>query len=196
MLEHVRRDLILAVRLLRRSPLFTLTASASLAIGIGANTAIFAVANSLLFRPPEGIVAPESLVDIGTARGDGGLNPLPFSTYAEIARRATGFSGVYAQHMFPHIVSLTTAENPRAEGALTLDVTTNFFTVLGARPTIGRLFRDGDDESPVAVLDHRFWAKRFQSDPSVVGRVLRVNAKPVTILGVLAQGFQGTGLQT
>ena len=81
-LEDCRRDVAYGLRLLRRSPTFTLTSAISLAIGIGANTAIFAVANSLLFRPPEGIVEPDRLVDIGTSRGDGGLNPLSYSTYS------------------------------------------------------------------------------------------------------------------
>ncbi len=84
-LEDAAQDAAHGIRLLRRSPVFTVTAALSLAIGIGANTAIFTVANSLLFRPPAGIAEPSELVVIGTARGDGGLNPLPYAAYLELA---------------------------------------------------------------------------------------------------------------
>ena len=196
-LEDVRQDLAHGVRLLRRSPLFTLTAALSLAIGIGANTAVFAVANSLLFRPPVGVTGPDTLVDIGTSRGDGGLNPLPYATYLEIVRNTTTLSGVFAQDLFPHVMSLVSWEAATAERTVGQAVTRNFFSVLGARPAVGRLFSDGDDESgDVAVLDHEFWVRRFSRDPAVVGRVFRVNGRTRTVVGVASEGFQGTGLQT
>jgi predicted permease len=196
-LEDARQDLAHGTRLLRRSPLFTLTAALSLAIGIGANTAVFAVANSLLFRPPVGVNEPGTLVDIGTSRGDGGLNPLPYATYLEIVRNATALSGALAQDLFPHVMSLVPSETATAERTVGQRVTMNFFSVLGARPAAGRLFSEGDGESgDVAVLDHDFWVRRFGRDPAVVGRVLRVNGRPRTIVGVASEGFQGTGMQT
>ena len=94
-MEDAVQDVRHGARLLRRSPLFAVTAAVSLAIGIGANTAIFTVANSLLFRPPAGIADPDRLVAIGTSRGDGGLNPVNYTTYLEIARRTTLLSGVF-----------------------------------------------------------------------------------------------------
>ena len=96
-IEDVRQDVAHGLRLLRRSPLFTVTAATSLAIGIGANTAIFTVANSLLFRPPSGIVDAHELIDIGTSRGDGGLNPIAYPTYLEIARRSN-FATLVSSH--------------------------------------------------------------------------------------------------
>src|SRR6478609_3173506 len=87
--EDMCRDAAHGVRRLRRSPVFTATASLSLAIGIGANTAIFTVANALLFRPPSGVAAPSELLVIGSARGDGGVNPVNHAFYLEIARRTT-----------------------------------------------------------------------------------------------------------
>src|SRR4029450_5085932 len=93
-IEDAAKDAAHGVRLLRRSPMFTATAALSLAVGIGANTAIFTVAPALLFRPPAGIATPSELVVIGTARGDGGLNPLGWASYQEFARRSTTLSGV------------------------------------------------------------------------------------------------------
>ena len=96
-IEDAWQDAGHGLRLLRRSPLFTATAALSLAIGIGANTAIFTIANGLLLRPPTGIAAPSALVDIGAARGDGGLNPVNHATYLEIARRATSLTSVRSE---------------------------------------------------------------------------------------------------
>src|SRR6185295_12112057 len=129
--------------LLRRSPVFTATAALSLAIGIGANTAIFTVANALLFRPPAGIADPSALVVIGTARGDGGLNPLAYQAYLEIARRTTALTSVFAEEMFPHVMALT-SETANAEAVLGRHVSPNFFSALGSFPFRGRAFHDGD----------------------------------------------------
>ncbi len=103
-IEDAWQDAAHGLRLLRRSPVFTATAALSLAIGIGANTAIFTVANALLFRPPAGIADPSELVVIGTARGDGGLNPLNYATYLEISHRTTSLTSVFAEEMFPHVM--------------------------------------------------------------------------------------------
>jgi ABC-type antimicrobial peptide transport system permease subunit len=199
-LNDARQDGVHAVRLLRRSPMFTLTAALSLAIGIGANTAIFSVANGLLFRAPDGIAEPRTLVDIGTLRGDGGLNPMPYSSYLEIGRRATTLSGVFAQHMFPRVMSLSASTTATAERVFGHYVTTEFFSVLSARASAGRVFdgRDGDarNASPVAVLSHGFWARRFSQDPDVIGHVIRINDRPFTVIGVASPGFQGTGLMS
>jgi putative ABC transport system permease protein len=192
-IEDVRQDVAHGLRLLRRSPLFTLTAAMSLAIGIGVNTAIFTVANSLLFRPPSGIADSHELIDIGAARGDGGLNPLPYATYLEVARRSTLLSGVFAQDMFPHVMSLVPPDTGAAERVLGQSVTTNFFAVLGSRAARGRIFAAGDDA--VAVLDYGYWMRRFHGDDGVIGRALRINGRMVTVVGVAAAGFQGTGIQ-
>jgi hypothetical protein len=105
-IEDAWQDAAHGLRLLRRSPVFTATAVLSLAIGIGANTAIFTVANGLLLRPPTGITDPSRLVDIGAARGDGGLNPVNYATHLEISHRATSLTSVFAQELFPHVMGL------------------------------------------------------------------------------------------
>jgi predicted permease len=199
-LNDVRQDLLHGVRLLRRSPIFAATAALSLAIGIGANTAIFTVANGLLLRAPDGIAAPAQLVDLGTARGDGGLNPVPYSTYQEISHRATTLSGTFAQQMFPRVMGLSAPSSDTVETVYGHSVSTEFFTVLGVTASVGRVFNradgDGRSASSVAVLNHHFWITRFNQKPSVVGHVIRLNGRPLTVVGVAARGFQGTGVMT
>src|SRR5262245_11559352 len=107
--EDTWQDAAHGLRLLRRSPIFTATASLSLPIGIGANTAIFTLANALLFRPPLGITDPAQLVVIGSARGDGGLNPINDAVYLEIAHRSTALMSVFAEDMFPHVMGMVTS---------------------------------------------------------------------------------------
>jgi predicted permease len=192
-IEDARQDVAHGLRLLRRSPLFTCTAAVSLAIGIGVNTAIFTVANSLLFRPPSGIADAHELIDIGAARGDGGLNPLPYATYFEVASRSTLLSGVFAQDMFPHVMSLVPPDTGTAERVLGQSVTTNFFVVLGSQAWRGRVFATGDDAA--AVLDYAYWMRRFNGDDQVIGRALRINGRWVRVVGVAPAGFQGTGIQ-
>jgi hypothetical protein len=165
--------------LLRRSPVFTATAALSLAIGIGANTAIFTVANALLLRPPAGITNPSELVVIGTARGDGGLNPLASTAYREISRRATTLTSVFAEDLFPHVMAFAPSGTANAEAVLGRAVTTNFFSALGSVPFRGRVFNDADES--VAVLDYDYWKRRFKGDDAIVGQVLRLNGRPVPL---------------
>jgi predicted permease len=192
-IEDAWQDAAHGLRLLRRTPLFTTTAVLSLAVGIGANTAIFTVANALLFRPPTGITHPSELVVIGTARGDGGLNPVNYATYLEISRRTTALTNVFAQDMFPHVKGLVPSGTENAEAVRGSSVTANFFNVLGALPFRGRVFTDGDEAA--AVLDYDYWRRRFHGDDAVVGQVIRINGRPSTVVGVTAPDFQGTGIQ-
>ena len=152
------------------------------------------MANGLLFRPPTGIADPSELVVIGTARGDGGLNPLGYAAYLELARRTTSLSAVFAEGLFPRVMGLARSGTATAEPVLGQTVTSNFFTALGSPPARGRVFADGDESA--AVLNHDYWRRRFSGDDSVVGRTLRINGRPVTVVGVAAPGFQGTGIQS
>jgi predicted permease len=192
-IEDAMQDAEHGVRLLRRSPVFTATAALSLAIGIGANTAIFTVANSLLFRPPAGIAEPSELVVIGTARGDGGLNPLGYAAHLELARRTTSLRAVYAEGLFARVMGLAASATATPEPVLGHAVTTNYFTVLGVSPARGRTFTEGDRNT--AVLNHDYWTRRLGGDDRIVGRTLPINGQPVTVVGVAAPGFQGTGVR-
>ena len=198
-LDDARRDFFHSARLLRRNPAFALTAALSLGIGIGANTAIFTVVNALLFRDPPGVAEPDRLVDIGIGRLDGGLNPTSYLNYLDIRQRSSTLAGVYAQGLFPRAMSLGTSESgASAERIFAHFVTTNYFTVIGAVPLAGRLFGTADSDrpgaSPIVVLSHRFWSRRFGNNVSILGESIRLNGQPFTVVGVAAEGFHGTGI--
>jgi hypothetical protein len=142
------QDLRYAVRLLARNPLFALTAIVSLAIGIGANTAIFTIAGALLFQPPAGVVEPDRLVDIGRSQDGQGFDNGSYPNYVDIRARSTVFDGIYAYRLGPEPMSLGGQDG--AERVFGDMVTQNYFSVLGTRPSIGRLFSAVDSEQPGA----------------------------------------------
>ena len=117
----------------------------------------------------------------------------------EIRRRATTLDGVYARQMFPKVLGLGRMGEPAAPARVFGEfVTTNYFTILGARPAAGRLFGPADAEalgaSPVVVLSHAYWHGQFNGDATVVGRSVRLNGYPFTVIGIAPNGFQGTGV--
>ena len=194
MFDSWLQDMRFAVRLLRKSPLFTLTAALSLAIGIGANSTIFSIANAMLFRTMPGIEAGDRLVDIGRSRRPGEFDTMSFPNYADVRDRVTTFSGVYAFTPEPYPISLGgRQEAERVYGAL---VTTNYFTVLGTKAHLGRVFVDTDDKgpgaNPVTVISYDLWQRRFAGDEGLVGRTIMLNGIPFTVLGVASRGFQGS----
>jgi predicted permease len=192
-IEDLATDLAHAARVLRREPMFALTAALSLALGIGANTAIFTLANALLFRNPVGVVDAARVVDIGTSRPDGGFNPTSYPKYLAIRAQATTLADVYARPMFPHAMSF--AADGGADSVFAQFVTPNYFAVLGTAPAIGRMFgARGEEDEPLVVLGHGFWRRRFGADPHVLGRTMRLNGQPFVICGVAPEGFQGTGV--
>jgi predicted permease len=199
-LDDLRWDLRYAARLLRRNPAFALTAALSLAIGIGADTTIFTIANALLFRAPAGVHEPGRLVDIGrTVRRGNAFNPSSYPDYLDVRERATLLDGVYATSVFPVGTSLA-IDVSGAERVFATRVTVNYFAVLRVTPAAGRLFTAADSEqpgaSPIVVLSYAFWRRRFNGDAAVVGRTVRIDGEPYTIVGVAPEGFQGTGIRS
>jgi predicted permease len=195
-LDTLAQDVRYAARVLRRRPLFTLTAALSLAVGIGANTTVFTIANGLLRFSPTAVADPERLVDIGRSL-DGptfGFNPASYPDYLDIRRRTTTLDEVYAHPLFPKAMSLISAAG--AEPVVGDVVTSNYFSALGTRAAIGRMFGPADSDQlgagPIVVLSHRFWTRRFNGDPAIVGQTLRLNRYPLTVVGVAPEGFQGT----
>lgn len=183
-----------ALRLLARSPLFTLTTVGSLALGIAASTAIFGLADALLLRPRIGVADPATLVDIGrTTRGEG-FDNFGYPLFKAMRERATLFEGLAAERMGPEVMSLGNAEaSERVFAAL---VSGNYFSLVGARPAAGRFFFAEEDRTPgthpVVVLSHRFWTRRFEADRGLIGSTLRLNNLPYTVVGVAEEGFAGT----
>jgi len=194
MLDTCLQDVRYAARLVRRNPVFAATAAASLAIGIGANTTIFSIANALLFRPPAGVLEPSRLVDVGRSQNGRGFDNNSYPNYLDIRARATVFTDIYAYRLVAEPLSLGGRDG--AERIFGEMVTTNFFSVLGTRAVVGRLFAasDGDQPgaTPLVVLSHRFWMRRFSGDPGVVGQTLSLNGRPFTVIGVAPEGFHGT----
>ena len=197
-LEDLARDVRFGLRGMRRHPGLTLTAVLTLALGIGANTALFSVIDAVLLRPLQ-VEEPDELRLITVARADPTRPDPSFSTtvYAEMRDRVPAFSGVVA---FGGLGSMRMTQAsvagtpPVVEPIDTQMVSGNFFSVLGVRPAAGRVL-DGADEradaAPAAVISDGFWARRFGRDPSIVGRPIVVNNLPFTILGVAPREFCG-----
>jgi predicted permease len=197
--ETLGQDAHYAVRLLRRNPVFALTAALSLAIGIGATTAVFTVGNGLLLTVPYGVNGPGRLVEIARVEeGDFGVEPIPYADYLALRERSRSFEGVYGYEL--NLTALSLRDDRQTERVYATYTTMNFFSVLGVRAAVGRLFDGRDVErpgtSPIVVLSHRFWITRFNGDPNVVGRTLTINNVPVTVIGVSAEGFRGVSLLT
>jgi predicted permease len=192
-------DLRYAVRNFLASPGLAAVAILSLALGIGANTAIFSLIDQMLLRPLP-VVDPDSLVIVkspgprmGRVSSDESDAPNAWSypMYKELRDRNQVLSGVLARHQFPASLSLR-GNTERGPGEL---VSGNYFTVLGVKPAIGRLFTADDDRllggHHVAVLSFGYWSRRFAADPSVLNQTIQVNGQPMTIVGVSARGFYG-----
>jgi predicted permease len=199
-LDDTWRDARYGARMLRRNPIFALTAALSLAIGIGANTTIFTVANRLLFRVPAGVAHPDRLVDIApTENGQLAEPVIAYITYRDIRQRASTLDGVYGFQLDLQPMSMSEpGKSVGAERIFGNIVTTNYFAVLGVLPAAGRLFDAGDSEepgaSPIVVLSHSFWTRRFNRDPAIVGQTLRLTGHPFAVVGIAAEGFQGTSV--
>jgi predicted permease len=192
-METLWQDLRVSVRRLRKTPGFTVIAILSLALGIGANTAIFSLVNTALLRPLP-VTQPEQLVSLNNHSLNGENNFPTFSipNYRDLRDRNDVLSGLLAYRFAP--VSLSNnGVNERLWGYL---VTGNYFEVLGVTPALGRYFTQADDQAkgahPVAVITYDSWQKRFAGDPQAVGKDVIVNGRPFTIIGVAGQGFYGT----
>src|SRR5499426_2810612 len=192
-IEDLIQDVRYGLRTLRKSPGFTAVAALSLALGIGANTAIFSLVNAVLLRPLP-VENPERLVSLNYASEKGGDVSPTFSylNYRDLRDRNNALDGLIAYRMAP--ISLShDGNNERAWGYL---ATGNYFDVLGVKPALGRLLTPEDDKAegahPVMVISYDCWQKRFAGDPSVVGRGVLVNARSFTIIGVAPRGFYGT----
>ena len=176
-------DVRYAIRRLLRSRGFTLAAGLTIALGVGANTAIFTLVNAVLLRPPTGVTEPDRLVGIFTSDYSGppyGSSSLP--DVEEFGKQTDVFSGVMGFAPRPAAVGA----DDNIERVAVEIVTPNYFQVLGMRPVNGRWF--GSDENafggaPVAIISHALWQRRFAGDNAIVGKPLRMNAREFTILG-------------
>ncbi|HEY7287892.1 MAG TPA: ABC transporter permease, partial [Vicinamibacterales bacterium] len=188
-------DVRLAFRSLRRSPLFASVAIVSLAVGIGGNTAIFTLIDQILLRKLP-VTRPEELVMLyqeGAHMGSNmGYRMHSYPVYQDLQQKAEPFSEVICRRLVPASVSIDNSTE-RVDAEM---VSGNYFTMLGVKPAIGRVFNSEEDDRtyqghPVVVLAYNYWTTRFARDPAVIGRTIRVNDYPMTIVGVSAAGFAG-----
>ena len=188
-------DLRQSVRLLGRSPIFTLTSIVSLALGIGASATIFSLTDALLFEPTIGVREPSRVVDIGRANNGSGFDNMAHPTYKNMREHsqtvevaAVGFGGG----------PMSLGTNGSSERVIGTLVSGNYFDVLGTRPALGRFFRADEDavpgERPVVVLSHAMWTRRFNSDPAILDTPLRLNSREFAVVGVAEPGFQGSSM--
>ena len=193
-MARVLQDLRFAFRTLRKSPLFTSVAVLSLALGIGANTAIFSLIDQLILQMLP-VRNPEQLVLL-TARGshygsNTGSNAISYPMYQDFRDKNAVFQGMFCRY------GMTFSMNYQGRTELVSGelVSGNYFPVLGVGAALGRVFTDRDDlyqgGHPIAVLSYGYWKSRFAADPKVLGRKLVLNGYPITIVGVSNPGFDG-----
>jgi predicted permease len=189
LLEQLAQDLRFSGRLLRKSPGFTFTAAATLALGIGATTVVFSVLNAFILRPLD-VPDADSLYQI--ERGPDKAGSQSYPDYVDLRDRNRTFDDLAAFSVAQ--IGLDTGDNPTRAWAES--VTGNYFDALRIQPHLGRFFHASDEHGPNSVPDvvlgHSYWHTHFQDDPSVVGRVVRLNKHPYTIVGVAPPGFHGT----
>ncbi len=189
-LEHLVQDLRYGLRGLRKNPAFTATAVLSLALGIGANTAIFSLIDALMLRWLP-VRDPQALVQIRIA-GDK-YESFSYAIVRALAEQKDIFEGVAGFSGWVSNVG-TPGSTDRVPGAL---VTGGFYPTLGLNPAAGRLLTEDDDRTgapPVAVISYGYWERQFGGNPQAIGKAVRVNGAPVTIVGVSPPGFVGANV--
>jgi predicted permease len=192
MLATLTSDLRYAVRMLRKSPVFTLVAVLVIALGSGAVTTIFSGMNGLLLRPLPAATDPERLVAIerrGRGEDEGIQASYPY--YAQLRDRTRTLDGVAAWSK----ASLAISSGGEGSAVYGNIVSGNYFSLLGVRPALGRFFLPEEDRTPlthpVVVVSHAFWRTRLGADSAAVGRALLVNGRPYTLVGVAPEAFRG-----
>ncbi len=191
-LRSVFSDCRYALRQIRSNPGFTSVAVLTLALGVGANTAIFSFSDAILLRPIP-VIRPSEVLTVADATPSNALEGLSFPDYIDIRASSHSFSELLAYRSTTLGIGITPKSPPQMRSAMT--VSDNFFSGLEVIPALGRMFLPGEAEvtgrDPVAVLGYEFWKSQFAGDRSVIGRPLRLNGEPFTIIGVAPESFPG-----
>jgi predicted permease len=192
------QDIRYAARVLQRTPAFTLTATLSLAIGIGGTAAIFSLVDALFFRSAPGISEPERLIEVGASSRNQRFGNHSYPNYADLRDRNQVFEGLAAYRPVSQAFGLTVGDvASRVDGQ---SVSANYFQVVGAGMALGRGFRREEDDvaapQPVTVLTYRLWQRYFNGRPDVIGQTIRLNGRAFTIVGVAAERFAGHNMAT
>jgi putative ABC transport system permease protein len=192
-IESTFQDLRFGLRMLQRSPGFSILAILCLTLGIGANAAVFSWAEGILFRPYPAVTHQERLLALaGTARGEVGATALSWPDFVDLQRSCTLFDSFFVSK----IMGTTLSIGDRAERAVGSIVSANYFDAIGVHPILGRGFEPGEDSGrnahPVTVISYQLWQGRFRGDPQIIGKTQRLNGVLHTIVGVTPEGFYGT----
>ena len=186
------QDFRYALRVLLKNPAFALVAVFSLALGIGANSAMFSLADALLLRPLP-VLRPSEIVSVQTKTPKSPFGGMSYRDYVDYRDHSRAFEGLVAFNMVPFGFSPRPDALPQVKYGLL--VTGNFFQAMGIQPELGRGFRLQEDQAPgrdaVVVLGHDFWQKEFGGDRSVVGRTIRLNGVDFSVIGVMPEKFTG-----
>ncbi|MGA9936956.1 MAG: ABC transporter permease [Candidatus Acidiferrales bacterium] len=193
-LETLLQDVRFGLRMLRKSPLLTFALVFSLALGIGVNAAVFSIVNGYLLRPLP-VPHPEQIAVLASEQQGDTLGATAFSCPDLVDFRKESsrvFSDVFAWKLW--LVGFSA--DGRADRLYVSCVTGNYFSALGLKPALGRLFLPGEGENagadPTVVLGYAYWQTRFGGDPDVIGKVVRLDGEPATIIGVAPKNFDGT----
>src|SRR5437016_1730222 len=193
MIETTWQDLRFALRMLVRSPGFSLLAILCLALGIGGNAAVFSWIEGILLRPYPLVVEQHRLFAVtGTERGSPGHTDVSWPDWLDLQRNSTLVDAFIGEK----ITGTTLSIGDRAQRATGSMVSANYFDAIGVRPMLGRGFEPGEDSGrnahPVAVISYQMWQDRFHGDPAIVGKTQVLGGLPHTIVGVAPRGFYGT----
>ena len=192
-METLFRDLRFGIRHLAKSPGFAFIALFSLALGIGANTAIFSLVNTVLLRPFP-VHRSDQLVSLNVETRDGSPAAFSYPDYIDFRDRNDVLAGLYASRIAP----ISLSQNGVNERLWGFEVTGNYFEVLGVNAFKGRTFTPEEDRvrlsSPVLVISYACWQNRFGGDPAIVDKDVVINGHSFKIIGVMPQGFSGTEL--
>jgi len=200
-LDNLFADLRLGIRSLAKSPGFTLVALLSLALGIGANTAIFTLLNAILLRPLP-VQNPQQLTLFGDGRAAGSTSTLPngswrlfsYPFFREFIQKQQSFSGIAAVNSIQFTIQSSIAGATYAPAHIDL-VSGSYFSVLGISPFLGRAISEDDNKAagagPVAVASYGWFQRHFNGDPSALGKVVRIQSHDYTLVGVARPGFFG-----
>jgi macrolide transport system ATP-binding/permease protein len=193
MIESALQDLRFGLRMLRRSPGFSILAILCLTLGIGANAAVFSWMEGLLFRPYPLVSHQERLYALsGTARGESDPDALSWPDFLDLRRNCT----LEDSFIVTKITGTALSIGDRAEVTTGSIVSANYFDALGVHPMLGRGFEPSEDSGrnahPVTVISYQLWKGRFKGDPQIIGKTQRLNGILHTIVGVAPEGFYGT----
>jgi macrolide transport system ATP-binding/permease protein len=193
MMTKLWQDLRFGLRMLRRSPGFSILAILCLTLGIGTNAAVFSWVEGILLRPFPLVVHQERLMAVaGNERGVPGHDAVSWPDFQDLQRSCTLCEAFFVDR----ITGTTLSIGERAERTTASVVSANYFDVLGVRPVLGRGFEPaenvGRNAHPVTVISYQMWSERFHRDPDIIGKTQMLNGMPHTIVGVAPEGFHGT----